>query len=231
MPSAGSDMQLAFVGTAVVLAFVHAPQRFAVDLPVAMGVKNADYSAHGVTLSYLVHETCNARRPSFWRHSVVQAGVGGQHRACCSAVRCARAPRGRGAPPAPGPARSAPARRPARSLSPTGTSCPARRPGHFGNAADARGHHRQAAGHRFEHRHRRAFGQRGQGEQRKLCSTAAMSARAPGSQTTSSRPARRPAPQAGSSGPSPTIDRRRRSRCSGSSARSARTPRPGRGGS
>ena len=42
------QIQLAFVGTAVVLAFVHAPQRFAVDLPVALGVKDSDYSAHDV---------------------------------------------------------------------------------------------------------------------------------------------------------------------------------------
>ena len=40
------QIQLAFVGTAMVLAFVHAPQRFAVDLPGALGVKDSDYSAH-----------------------------------------------------------------------------------------------------------------------------------------------------------------------------------------
>jgi hypothetical protein len=35
----------------VVLALVHACEDLPVDLPVAMGIKNPDYSAHGVTLS------------------------------------------------------------------------------------------------------------------------------------------------------------------------------------
>jgi hypothetical protein len=42
-------VQLTFVGAAVVLALVHPAQRFAVDLALALGIKNSDYSAHDFT--------------------------------------------------------------------------------------------------------------------------------------------------------------------------------------
>jgi hypothetical protein len=93
-------------------------------------------------------------------------------------------------------------------MSPAGTSSPERRPAPLPECRPRARPPPAGRSHRFQHRHRRAFGQRGQGEQRKA-------AQQRGDVGCARRAARRilqagaaTCAQAGSSGPSPTMVRR-----------------------